>query len=646
MQDSTFTTRLRIGIASLAALVALVSMAAFAGVAKAGAPAFDPETTNIPYLAWRGTEVRLVKCFAPNHPGANAFASRFIVELWSGDAHERPQFAAAAYEGAESGDSTTHEAFEGTGEQAGLNCFATDIVSQKPGLAMVKMKATAGGPGTGAPLRVVAEHQFLVGWMDINSATMRDIGLTTSTAGQTAPTGGQPSGGGINQAQVLVTGRIAMMGNLGDELNAGMGRAAGTPLVMPNDWPALARRFARTAIEGNERNAMTWDIHDEFTPTLAAPPGTGQTVTQHLANHQVGGACPGTSTTIDVVDNCLGGGEFGPFSRFVHGFAGGTPDMTVSTVGPFDPKRPGHFGIPNSGGSYLPDGVLDMGDAPMPAIRVDYHLAGAGQFVPVDKHNVYQAVLGGESPDTGAHNLYGPFYGAFIPATAAERGATATTGGSAGTVNPQTGVMGTRGPVAVNPAIPATTASGTDTGVPNNFTGYTINGLYHFWDFAVAVGRTGAAVNCPPFVGGNFGLPAGDPGRPPAATLPSGNNEVQVYTDEHGEARVGFLPGIGFNFAALATTNLNRGCDIQGVGTLGTATITADVRYPAQPVTAPDVGVGTITKTITSLFNKQIACVPKGPGVFNAVTFVCTATAIGITGTPFVNETVCFATNA
>ena len=55
------------------------------------------------------------------------------------------------------------------------------------------------------------------------------------------------------------------------------------------------------------------------------------------------------------MDNCYGGGELGMFSR--------TLGFTNPTRGPFDPLRPNE--------SYLPDGVIDAGDAPMPALRID-----------------------------------------------------------------------------------------------------------------------------------------------------------------------------------------------------------------------------------------------------------------------------------
>ncbi len=60
--------RLRISI-GLAALLAALGVLAI-GVGSAGATenhyAPDPQTTNVPYLAWAGEEVKVVKCIGGN----------------------------------------------------------------------------------------------------------------------------------------------------------------------------------------------------------------------------------------------------------------------------------------------------------------------------------------------------------------------------------------------------------------------------------------------------------------------------------------------------------------------------------------------------------------------------------------------------
>jgi len=660
--------RLRIVFASLVVLVFAAISAATSGSAQAQVTAvgFDPQNMNVPYLAWRGDEVRLVKCVA----GAAGLTGTFTVEDWSGDPHFKPQFSAAELPGDDAGDAFVTGGFVGQGpEQGGRQCFAADMVSQKAGLAIVKLKFSTGAAQRGptAGNRVLLEHQFLVAWMNIASANVEDIGRLTvpaSTAaaqlGTNCPTGDvrepvdldrdEPAEvlaracstaaspattllAAQNQVQVIVTGTIPM-GNNFDEVNAQLGRAAGTPLTMPTDWRALAGVLARSSLPGFERGIATWDIHDEFTAVPgggAAPPTPAQHATGET--HQAGGLCAGTSTTVDEVDNCLGETgraanlpglagveEFGAFSRFIHPFAAGLLDVTAvgtgnPTIGPYDPLRID---------TYLPNGITDAGDAPMPAARIDFNLNGVGALVPIDKHVVYSRTgtgspLGATATQTAAarnaavgvgvnneHNLWAPFYGRFIPATAAED------------------VLGK-------------TASGTDAGAGNNFTSFAgVTNPYHFWDFAIALDRAGAPVACPQF----------EPGFP--ATRESGIFAVTVYTDEHGEARVGFNGGVGFNFAALARIDAN-GCDLLGVTNLGTGTISAIARYPHQPVTAADVpGDEVVTKTVTSLFNKNITCVGKVPGVAPAqqAAFICTITGIGVAGGPFAGELVCVGSNA
>ena len=636
MHTERFTTRLRIGIASLTALVATVGMAAFAGAAQAGdepdiEPRFNMQMTNVPYLAWRGEQVRLVKCFLAGTPGAAGVAANWVDEDWSGDPHQRPQFTGSFQD---AGDAAITAPFAGIGEEAGRVCFAVNIISQKAGLKIVKLKVLD------AQGNDVAEHQFLVGWMQITRADVSDIGPTTAnaavpTAGLIGASAATPATtfAARNQIQVVVSGVIPLGGNFGE-------LGLGPEITLPEEWAAWARSTlgARSDVPGaGGGTPQLWDIHDEFTgvpaegafPAGAFPAAHGTPIADDPttavneaapegATHQVGGACVGASTVMDEVDNCLGGGEFGPFSRFVHFFARAITgyqaatldDMTDFTVGPFDAKR--------TESSYIPNGILDAGDAPMPAADVHFFMSAgfAGMLIPIDKHVVYNRGVVTGFP-VGEHNLWAPFYGAFIPATAAQQGAAATTRGQ-----------------AITPAIAPTTASGTTGGAGNNFHGYLDRGLYHYWDFTAQTNRgQGTAVACPPF----------EPGVP--ATTPQGVSEAHVFTDEHGEARVGFHPGIGFNFAALVTPDFNLACDIEGINPLGTATIGAVARYPSQPITAADVpGDETVTKTVTSLFRKAVTCVPKGTAFATSAVFICTISARGIAGGPFVGETVCVST--
>ena len=74
--------------------------------------------------------------------------------------------------------------------------------------------------------------------------------------------------------------------------------------------------------------------------------------------------------------------DLGPFSRdnTNHDFV--PYEIAYPAIGPFDPLRP------NS--SFLPDGMLDPGDANMPALRVDLDTTGTiGALTKADKSDVY-----------------------------------------------------------------------------------------------------------------------------------------------------------------------------------------------------------------------------------------------------------------
>src|SRR5262249_34504550 len=202
---------------------------------------------------------------------------------------------------------------------------------------------------------------------------------------------------------------------------------------------------------------------------------------------------------------------------------------------------------------------------------------------------------------------------------------------------------------------------GIPTGGGNNFNGFLACGLYLPWLFAknLACGPGGVmidpndpfgdcapaspATGCLPLVAGTF--------KPPltGADIPFLDQKSVAYTDEHGEARVLFLPGENFFFTHLPGVgiNSNGGCDIANIpgGVLGTANISATIRYPFEPVTARPVVSNTVTKTVTSLFSKTITCYPKGTQPVEHEAAICVAEAHDITGAPFVGETVCFTAN-
>jgi hypothetical protein len=533
-------------LAGLLAGVAIVVSAVVASPAVASPAPWDPQTANVPYLAWRGEQVKLVKCDPALR--TEGVTIEFFVEEWSGGGLV-PRV-----------------------EEATVNhtdgCARADVVSLDPGLARVKLVATN---SLGDP---VLKHQFLVVWMSLTDPAIDEVGRADPTGdtslGDPAGDGSFKAGGNAGRVQVVVKGTFPY---------------GGTTYTLPDAWPTLAGLLAQDADADPGNNAAKWDIHDDRLKTENHP--LYSQCTTHLA-----------SVAIDAVDNCNGApfGDNGPFSR-VFG------DL-IATIGPWDPVLPGL--------TLLSDGKVDAGDAPMPAARVDVSIApnsgsptdisGVGSLSPADKTNVYSRDSAGGS---SAHNLYAPFYDAYIPATSRP-------GLASGIDGPASG---------------------------NNFTGFLWSGAYDYWQIA-SVLRSAApsATTC---------LRRSD-ATPAYRLTPAGAQSVVVYTDEHGEAQVKYNPGgaggNGFYFDNLAGVihNDNGGCDLEGIDVLGTSTITATARYPYQPVSDPDKTSAPLTKKVHSLFTKTLSYYPKGSGEANGNARIVVAHAQDIDGAPFAGEKVCF----
>jgi len=623
----------------LAAAVVAAAISAWAVSAGMAAPIpfFEPVTTNVPYLAWRGEELRLVKCATDETDGAatvsvlrgavdgsRRFDADWLVEDWSGPQFDRPQL-----------ETSTVRFFFGNGEYAGDPCVKADFVSLKAGLAQIKLVVT--DARTGNP---VLKHQFLAGWLGLNTPTIRELGSTTQPGGGGAlgdPTGdGRFFAGGLpGRVQVQVTGNLPL-GNNFTEL--GLPASINLPTEANGDtfWDDLAQKMATTSVAlpfYRDAPWRMWDIHDDRATTeghVAPGPQCNQIA---------------AATTIDAVDACLGARLYFGDGEYSRAFGDRSLDPTF---GPFDPLRPDE--------TLLSDGKLDAGDVPMPSAIVqvgiapntgsatdiggvgslaitddsggpsDGRLIGVFKCIPYSRDNKCTSASGPHPPTIpnvapppfgpAAHNHYAPYYSRWQPAT------TATVDGS----------LDDGAPLVRE-------ASGNDgPGVGNNFPGYRGSGLYDYWQF-VDVLSTAAdgPTNC---------LRRFNDSTPEFRRRPSGPQNVLLFSDEHGEAQAYFNPGLGFFFDNLVAPNGNGGCDLRGIDVLGVADISAVARYPYQKVTDPDKPSGTIRKVVRSLFRKEVSCVPKsgltGPETNTA--FICTATAIDIDGTPFANERVCFTT--
>ena len=107
-------------LAGLLAVVVTVVSAYAAGPAAAAPSVWDPQANNVPYLAWRGEQIRLVKC----DPVLTDESVRveFFVEEWTGPG-------------------LVPRVEEITVDRSG-GCARADVVSLEPGLARIKLVAT------------------------------------------------------------------------------------------------------------------------------------------------------------------------------------------------------------------------------------------------------------------------------------------------------------------------------------------------------------------------------------------------------------------------------------------------------------------------------------------------------------------------
>ncbi len=613
------------------ALAAAVPSIAAADTGAGNTAGFDPQGTNTPYLAWTGETVRLEKCI-PNTFGLTTFDLRalgaeasFNIESWTGDHTDQttaPQFQTPTIKLFISQD------FD---QGAGGICAMGDVVANTPGLARIELDVTGlaqpDGQGGYGPAIPFLAHEFLAGWMQLNQPSLTHMG-SSNFAGDPGPTqindgsgSGNPTAGNTpDYLDVKVTGTIPLSGNPQIEQMVGQ-----SSVTLPQDWAVLANALAvddsaNNGTAGTGNAADMWDTSGDNNNTSGHAPGACDSYPQSadtLLAPVITGDSGAYTTPLDNGDNCSGGGEYGPFSYLSDG---GTALSTNSTVGPFDPT--------DAPDTDLPNGDLNAQDAPMPAALVDLAIApnsgsssdtsGVGSLQPADKTVTYSRDFLG---DNANGNLFAPFYDAYIPATAR----------------------------------PTDNSSGIDGAYGNDFTGF-INipgngsysqygpgssGLYHFWDTAVLDSNIATTTTC-----------LNNGSNPPAGIgtyrqTPSGPNEVDVYTDQNGEAQVQYVPGEGYYFDNLgADKNLDGGCDLQGIDVLGTASVTATAEYPYKPTNFPQEKSAPLTETVHSLFDKALSYVPKGTGTEDQNSRIVISHAQDIDGSPYGGETVCFTTNS
>jgi hypothetical protein len=286
----------------------------------------------------------------------------------------------------------------------------------------------------------------------------------------------------------------------------------------------------------------------------------------------------------------------------IHGSPEDSP--TTSAFGPFDPEAPE---------TLLSNGILNADDAPMPAIRIDVHLAP----------NEGGSSLGGVGQISGASKaqIYtdNPFYGAYIPAT--DR--------------------------------PVPQASGVDGPSPGGDFPAFLNKHpepYTFWTSVHTSGeREAESTGC---------LHRTEGEGSSYYQTPSGSLNETFYTDERGEVLVTYTPGDGFylnHFPVLEKAgeeeagkiikNADGGCDLKNLykEVIGESSISATAVYPYQSV---DYGSqnseAPVVKKVRSLWEKEFFEFPKGPGPNEQNVRIVVAKAQDIDGRPIADETVCF----
>jgi hypothetical protein len=652
--------RLGRGARWLPALGATVALAVVPSVASAHRKPFDPsigvgpvqawwngssdlnaQTTNVPYLAWNGEEVRLESCVplvgsyiaAESALGVDdggrgfvpltGITPSFIVEDWSGSSNASSNMAQME-PGTENVFLTDHYN-DGTddytdGFPAGNTaavCAEGDVTSEYPGMARVKLVVTAndainqdfGQIGLGSAQNVF-KTQYLAGWMTLNKPTLTELpaGGDPDGTGTFTPTDGVAGAAGTGfqngVVDVKVKGTIPMNGSWSDALGGA------TSVTLPDQWATLAQTFATDSNPLDTTPYDMWDTSGDSNNTEGHPINSG--CVSHVPSDEQsnGNEVPDAGayvSQLDNGDNCYPGpsSDQGPFSSVIGPTEG-------PAVGPYDPV--------NSDATWIPDGDLNSQDAPMPAARVDFSIAqnsggttdisGVGSLVAQDKDVTFSR-NGKGTPEP--HNLYAPFYNEYIPATARDD-----------------------------------VASGIDGSVitgdfPNFFQGQTPK--YHFWQTA-QIAANGpsqtACLNRTPDA-----VPALSSTIADNYPKPSGQYDAAVYTDQNGEAQVQYDPNTGFYLDnnSLVVKNLDHGCDLGPLfgKTVGTSAISATAKYPFQPGNFPAVTSNTVNKTVISHWEKTIGFESKGPSDGNNDNVkIVTVHAQNIDGSYDAHEIVCF----
>ncbi len=400
--------------------------------------------------------------------------------------------------------------------------------------------------------KIVYSHQFIVIWLTANKPTLTEL-----------PYGGDPSGNGEFSPSPFSE----------PESNADKGLVQ---VKETGSFPVEEGSLLHNVLPGGTGSEPGKDVY-----TL---PSDWATLAGALASSSEELEPPGTN----------------PGLWDIHGSPENGPNSGV--VGPFDSEVPE---------TLLSNGILNVDDAPMPAIRVDVNIAA----------NEGGSSLGGVGQISGAtkSDIYSdnPYYSAYIPAT--ER--------------------------------PVPEASGVDGPKHGgDFPGFlNEEGPYTFWTSVNHSGeRSPESTGC---------LQRTNREGSSYYQTPGGSLNETFYTDERGEVLATYTPGDGFFLNHIPTLekageeetgkiikNADGGCDLKNLykGVIGESSITATAKYPYQPVDFGPQTSNTVVKTVHSLWQKEFYAFPKGPGPNEQNVRVVVAKAQDIDGRPIAGELVCF----
>lgn len=583
-------------LAVLVAAVGLLAVGVGTAAAKSstqviGSYAADPQNTNIPWVAWAGETVKVTRCFglgnrditeanfnSSSYNHGSPIIGEFDKSDWSGAADQPPFFQIGT------GDQTSRQVGVTWNANGGF-CFSTNVTSEKAGLERIKFSISL---DLGHWFNfiygqdVIFQQDLYVIWMWDSNPVLTESGDVG------AYKVGDPNGSGTfdpiadpvthwktlqpGLLKVQVTGTFPMGNDFAGYDFTGTATGTNT-ITLPTDWVWLAKHFAEDYTLGSTypgSTPMRWDIHDDTT---------------NAEGHVLSSGCSDLIGATESVDSCNGiakgdDPDLGPFSSIF-----GQVGVYNDAYGPFDPIRAFE--------TLLSDGNLNADDTPMPALRVDVGLTNAGADHSVgtlskaDKSAMFNrsdAVYGGTTADNwDPHNMYAPFYKAYVPAVVPILDAN-TTSGVEGSIGGNYGNWLTSG------------AYGVDTTEQSPF-------IYDYWDTFTLDSSEG------------YNSCYGVDGK--AISQPIGNTKVAVYTDEHGQAYVQFNPANEDGEGIYLTPDGNGRCDVYTGSLVGTATIQAESVYPAQqPADPANSGKpklsSVITKTVDFTPSKVLTCIPKG----------------------------------